>query len=306
MESISATFVTVPNEPRELLYGSLSGTLPIGVDGTYVSLTGAYNTVDAGGSSAQFDTDSTTKQFIARVGHPIIRSRAQNLWVDGSFDFRNFHQTQFDQTTTDDKLRVFRLNANYRLKDDWKGENALGAGISQGIDFLGASDTGSSTNSRSNGRSQFTKFTGNAARLQGITDSVSFRLGIAGQWSVDPLLSYEEFNLGGEGYGRAYDYGALSGDHGAAASSELRYGGETTWQWLSEYQVYGFYDVGAVWNRIGDDLTMDHLSSAGAGLRLRVKDYFRAGFEAGKPLDLRSATTNDRDWRFFFSAVANY
>ncbi len=79
------------------------------------------------------------------------------------------------------------------------------------------------------------------------------------------------------------------------------------WPWLSEYQLYGFYDVGAVWNKAsGDDLTMDHLSSAGAGLRLRLNDYVRTGFEAAKPLDRRVSTTGDRDWRFFFSAVAKY
>ena len=32
-ESINATFVTVPNQPKELLYGSLSGTLPVGHNG---------------------------------------------------------------------------------------------------------------------------------------------------------------------------------------------------------------------------------------------------------------------------------
>lgn len=206
----------------------------------------------------------------------------------------------------DDRLRVLRTNVSYEIKDAWKGDSQASLGVSQGLDILGASDTGSATNSRDNGRSQFTKLNGNAARLQGITDKLSLRVSIAGQWAADPLLSYEEFSLGGETYGRGYDYGEISGEHGAAGSSEIRYGSDTNWPWLSEYQFYGFYDVGAVWNKADDDLTMDHLSSAGAGLRLRFSDTLRTGFEAAKPLDRRVATTGDRDWRFFFSAVAKY
>lgn len=306
-ESINANFATVPNTPKELLFGSLSGTLPIGRNGTYASLYGGYGAIDAGGNSAQYDTNSTSQQVIAQIGHPIIRSRAQTLWLGGSFDYRNFEQTQFDQTIVDDRLRVLRANVSYALKDEWKGDSQVSLGISQGLDILDASDEGSSKISRSDGHSQFTKLNGNAVRLQGITDNISMRVSIAGQWSADPLLSYEEFSLGGEGYGRGYDYGELTGEHGAAGSGEIRYGSEMNWPWLSEYQLYGFYDVGAVWNKAsGDDLTMDHLSSAGAGLRLRLNDYVRTRFEAAKPLDRRVSTTGDRDWRFFFSAVAKY
>lgn len=57
-ESIQATFITVPDTPKELLYGTLNATVPVGSLGTVASLYGAYGTIDAGGSSAQFDTDS--------------------------------------------------------------------------------------------------------------------------------------------------------------------------------------------------------------------------------------------------------
>lgn len=306
-ESIYGTFITVPDAPRELLYGTVDASVPIGTAGTYASVYGAYGAIDAGGSSARFDTESTSEQVVLRTGHPLIRSRAQTLWINGSFDYRNFEQTQFDQTITNDRLRVFRADLSYSLKDDWKGENQIGLGVSRGIDILDASDDGAATNSRSNGKSQFTKLTGNAVRLQGITDRISLRASVAGQWSADPLLSYEEFSLGGEGYGRGYDYGELSGDYGAAFSGELRYGSDLNLRWLAEYQLYGFYDIGAVWNRTSSDsLSFDHLSSAGAGFRLRWNDYLRTGFEAAKPLDKPVATTGDHDWRFFFSAVAKY
>jgi hemolysin activation/secretion protein len=306
-ESIYANFVTVPDSPRELLYGSLSGTLPVGSAGAYVGVYGAYSTIEAGGSSAQFDRDSRSQQAIGRIGHPLIRSRAQNLWINGAFDYRDFHESELDTTTIDDKLRVLRAGLSYNLIDDFKGESQAGLEVSQGLDVLGASDADSATLSRSDGRSQFTKVAGNAARLQKITDRIGVRLGFAGQWSADPLLAYEEFSLGGEYFGRAYDYGERSGEHGVAGSLEVRYGTETSWRWLSEYQFYGFYDIGAVWNETtGDGLRRDRLSSAGGGMRLRLNDILKAGFEAAKPLDEAVATTGDKAWRFFFTAIATY
>ena len=133
------------------------------------------------------------------------------------------------------------------------------------------------------------------------------QLGVAGQWSADPLLSYEEFSLGGEQFGRAYDYGEVTGDDGVAGSGELRYCDSTRWPWLSEYQVYGFYDIGAVWNETpGGGTTRDSLASAGAGLRLFLTSRLRASFEAAKPLTRMVQTTDDEDWRFFFSAGVTY
>ena len=306
-ETITATFITVPNEPKELLFGSLNGTVPINRQGTYVSAYGAYSAIDAGGRSAQFDSDSWSKQGILTIGHPIVRSRAQNLWINGSFDYRNFEQEELGQTITDDRLRVLRADLSYQLQDKWDGLNAFGVGISQGLGILGATDDDSQTKSRSDGKSTFTKLTANATRVQMLPAAFSVRVSIAGQWSSEPLLSYEEFNLGGEAFGRAYDYGELTGEHGAAGSAEVRYGRDLNWRWLSEYQFYGFYDIGGVWNeRSGDGLDFDHLSSAGLGFRLRLEDTLRTGFEAAKPLDRDVSSTSDNDWRFFFSAIATY
>lgn len=306
-DSIHANFVTVPNQPKELLYGSLSGSLPIGDHGTTGSAFGAYGRVDPGGSTAQLDSDIRIAQFVGTVRHPLIRSRQQNLRIAGLFDFRNFREQQLDNTVISDRLRTLRASTTYDLIDSLNGENLVKLEVSQGLGILGASEEGSSKLSRADGQSQFTKLSGNLARTQHFTRNIALHVSVAGQWSADPLLSYEEFSLGGETYGRGYDYGELSGEHGVAASGELRYGRNLNWPWLSQYQVYGFYDFGAVWNETAaNDLTEDHLSSAGAGLRLRVNDHLRAGFEAAKPLDKRVTTTGDRDWRFFFSATANY
>jgi hemolysin activation/secretion protein len=306
-ESISANFATVPTQPEELLYGAASVAVPVGNAGTYVSALGAYGAVDPGSTKAAVDSEIRIAQFLGRIWHPLLRSRQQSLWLSGTFDYRNFREQQFDDTVISDRLRTFRAAATYGLTDGFNGDNQVKLEVSQGIDFLGASDPGSPTLSRPDGRSDFTKLTGAVIRVQKITDRIGLQLGVAGQWSADPLLSYEEFSLGGEQFGRAYDYGEVTGDDGIAGSGELRYGDATKWPWLNEYQVYGFYDIGAVWNDQPDGgSTRDSLTSAGGGLRLMLTNHLRATFEAAKPLTRTVQTTDDKDWRFFFSAGVTY
>ena len=301
-ETVQANFVTVPNQPEELLFGSLSGTVPVGGAGTAVSLFGALSAVDPGSSKDALDSDSNSRQVIARIWHPVLRSRAQSLWVTGTFDFRDFDEKQFDQTVTEDRTRALRLGATYTAADRLKGQNQINLEVSQGLDILDSSQRGSNTLSRADGRPDFTKLSGGLIRLQDLTKRFAVRLAFAGQWSANPLLSYEEFVVGGEQFGRGYDFAEISGDDGVAGSAEIRFTDDTPWTWFDEYQVYGFYDFGTVWN----DDARDSLSSAGAGLRLQLLEFLRADIQAAKPLTRPVSTRDNKDWRFFFSTALQY
>lgn len=306
-ERIGATFITVPSEPEELLYGALSSDVPIGPYGTSLSLFGAYSTIDAGSSSEPFDSESRSYQFIGRLSHPLIRSREQNLWINGSFDFRNFREKQFGSTVISDRLRTLRLGASYQLQDQFKGQTRVSVGVSQGLDIFDASDNGAAERSRANGKNDFTKVAGDIVRRQTITDLFAVQAAVSGQWSADPLLSYEEFAVGGEQFGRAYDFSEISGEHGVAGSVEFQLGRKSKWSWLDEYQLYGFYDIGAVWNKVsGSSDVRISLSSAGAGVRVKVFDKLQTNFEAAKPLTRDVNTEDDKDWRFFFSTTLSY
>ena len=53
---------------------------------------------------------------------------------------------------------------------------------------------------------------------------LTLALGLRGQWSNDPLLSFEEFSAGNYTVGRGYDPGTLLGDSGIGLQAELRFG----------------------------------------------------------------------------------
>ena len=306
-ERLHATFITVPDQPKELLYGSLEAMVPVGANGARVSLLGALSAVDAGGEKSAFDTESDSKQLIGRFRYPLIRTRSRTFWLTGTLDFRDFEETEQGQLVIRDRSRVVRAGARYVARDALRGMNSVSLELSQGLGFLGASERGSSTLSRPDGHSDFTKLAARMVRRQPLTDRIEVKVSFMGQLAADPLLSYEEFSLGGEVIGRGYDFSEISGEHGVASSLELRYTKPSNLSWLDQYQLYSFLDGGVIWDKsMGRSFKRDRLASAGIGVRLQVLDCGHAAFEAAKPLTRAVETRGDDDWVAFFTLGLRY
>ena len=303
-ERVELGLLTVPNQPKEILYGQLVYTQPIGYEGTTMSLSGSVSRIDEGHGS---ETNSTSGTFTARGWHPLIRSRDQNLWLVGNFQFFNLHEDDSGQTTAKDRLRVLRGGVNYDLSDGLDGTTFLGVEISQGLDILDASDKDSLELTRYKGRSDFTKVGVQASRQQDLIADFGAQVSLAGQKSMQRLLSYEEFSYGGSQFGRAYNFGQISGEDGLAASAELRYGRNLDKPWLQAFQLFAFYDVGAVWNDVpGSGTIRDSLASAGLGLRLTLTSGIIGSLEGAKALKAFDGTKRVDDNRVSFSLKADF
>ncbi len=127
---------------------------------------------------------------------------------------------------------------------------------------------------------------------------------MAAQTSNNPLLSAEEFSLGGARFGRGYDPAVIAGDRGAAAAVELRFTDALPAPFV-EYQLYGFYDVGRVANGTVDPNARHRLASTGLGGRLQLQPAVRINLELAKPLNAVEGR-EDRDWRTFLSLGAEF
>src|SRR5690606_12442758 len=130
---------------------------------------------------------------------------------------------------------------------------------------------------------------------------VNLLFGATGQWSDDPLLSAEEFGVGGMEYGRGFDPSEVIGDDGVAGKVEVQWTEPYQLSLLEDYQLFGFYDAGRVWN---DDATTNSgkketLSSTGLGVRADFSEQTSAGFMLAFPLNNTPQTTGDRDPRVY-------
>lgn len=308
LERTRLTFYTVPDSPDELLYFEGQHEQAIGSGGTRVILSGSQSFVDSGADLEVFGVESMGTRVTLEVRHPLIRSRKESLTLHARFDYLNSDEEQLGFETFDDRLRVLRLGGRYDFGDtlfgaEYQGTNQIGIEISQGLEILGESKEGASNLSRFRGRSDFTKVTADVYRYQKITNEFGISLFAAGQRSAHALLSAEEFRLGGTRFGRAYDPSELVGVNGLGGIVELQYGRSVAWEILNAYQLYGFYDLGAVWDKDG---RRNSLSSTGLGVRARVWEKMTANFEVALPLTTIVFTEGDNSMRFFFSLQATF
>ena len=298
---------TTPAEPRELVSTELRYEHPIGSAGTRAALSAARSDVRPEGNLAPLDLKGTALRYLALITHPLLRSRAETLWLSGTFDLLDSQQHQQGAPLFDDHLRVLRAALSYTASDGLGGINQAYGEASQGLAILGASRADSALLSRSNGHADFTKLAVTATREQALGGPWSAQLGLAGQKATTPLLVSEQFPLGGAQFGRAYDPAEIAGDDGIAGSFELRFGRSPERPWLHSYQVYAFYDLGAVWNMgVSDATRHQSLASAGGGFRFFLPHDVFATLEITCPLTRIVAAEGDKPVRVRASLSASF
>ncbi len=293
-----------PEDPNELLLGQFSYATPVGRHGTTLRASFLTSEFDAGGPRAATGAQSRTDRLQLALVHPIVRRRRLTLWASAGLEGRNFEEERMGAVLFNDKLRSVNASATLRAAQ-LSGVTSIEVGVEHGLNILNASVDGA--RSRADASAEFTKLTADVSRLQNIAANFSFYISAAAQYAFDPLLASEEFSLGGSRYGRAYDFGEFKGDDGVAANVEVRYGRRPNIDFLKRYQVYGFYDFGAVWNdNAAPQFETLNLSSAGGGIRLTLQSNLHLNAEIAKPLDGAPITQGDQTWRGFFNLSKSF
>lgn len=276
-------------------------------EGTKAKFFASHTDVEPGDSvkALRIEGDATTFDF--QVESPVIRTRKENLTPRATLSYSDSEVETLGTTTSKDKLRSVRVGGAYDIVDNIDGVNIFDAEVSQGVDAFGASDKGAGR-SRIDGESDYTKFNLDIIRLQPLPHSFSIYTAFTGQYSLDPLLAAEEFTLGSSSFGSAYDPSELTGDHGAALRVELRWANQPGVAALDAYQLYGFYDIGSIWQK--DPPTgvrsQESLASAGVGLRANLNPYLSASAEIAKPLTKPVTAEGNDDTRGFFSVIGRF
>lgn len=309
-EGLSVQFVTAPDgwPDREMDYGAVSWSQPINHEGTRVSVGYSITSTEPGYTLSPFEIEGLARAANIEVMHPFIRSRQQNLYTTLRFNYLN---TERDDNLglgkTEDRLRVLRLAGTYQFTDGFLGLNTVNGEISKGIDVLNMKDKDSLNPTRARGEPEFFKATMEISRVQRVTNTVELFGSVQGQKSAHNLLASEEFGVGGISYGSAYNSSEITGEDGLAGRLELRLNNpvRTPAQFT---QVYGFYDIGKVWDR-DNTIVRDRqrsIASAGMGLRVNMNENLAGTVELAVPLTRRVETEDDKDARIFGSLTARF
>ena len=307
-ERIAGQFVMAGDNERmdELAFGSTSYELPISRTGTKLRLMGSYAQTRPGYDLKEFDIKGRSAFGSIGISHPCIRTRDLNLTTRGTFDFRDVHSKSNVEDTRKDRIVSARAGANLLFVDTLLevGVNMIDFEVSHGLELIGANNDGDENLSRERGHPQYTKANLSAQRLQRVTPKVNVLVAAEAQVSADPLLSAEEFGVGGMGYGfgRGYDPSEIVGDSGIAGKIELQINKPYDVRHIHDYQLYTFLDSGKVWNR--DATTSDDdesLTSVGLGIRADITEQTKAGLAVAVPLTRDIGSRDDTDTRVFFN-----
>ena len=291
------------SQTEELLFLNAFWDIPLYQEGTRLFFSGSLSNSEPGSSLKKYNINGDSKTITLRLTHPFIRSRGKNLTGHLGLTGRNSSTKILGSLDSEDRLRVFNMGVSYDFADQYKGVNLIRFNLNQGLNILEATESGSSNLSRSQGKSNFTKLTGNFMRMQSLAPSWNLLGSASWQFSFDKLLASEEFGVGGSQYGRAYDSSEITGDHGVALKIELQKAFRPAWDYLSDLQLYSFLDYGSVWNKVqtSTGAKRQDLTSIGLGMRFNFTDSVSGYLEMNKPVSDNVAAEGNKNPRFFFS-----
>jgi len=297
--------------PSELEYLSIRHDETLNAEGLRLEVSANWSRSQPEGAIAPLHPLGNEDSQTIQLYDPVIRSRSHSLTIGGGITSLDATVDLLGAPFSSDRVRYLFLDASYDFADTAFGDarpatTIIHAVVSQGLNGLGATPTGSPNLSRAQGRSDFTKFDIDATRIQTLLPRLSIALAATGQVSGDALLSSQQFGLGGAQFGRGYEPSELTGDQGVGVSAELRYSPPIA-RPLSP-QLYGFYDAGVIWLNVPltGERSGDSLSSAGIGLRFSFLRHFNADLELAKPLTRDVASRGNRDPRPLFTVSTNF
>jgi hemolysin activation/secretion protein len=306
-ESATLTYATALN-PQELQYLGFNYHQLLTSDGLAYDSSFSHSAGKPGlASLSALDYRERSTTYETGFTYPVIRSREQNLRLSAL----GFLEDDFSETLgtpfSDDRLRGFRLRANYDQVDTWVGtvgQSQIIGTFSQGIDGLGSTRNGNPLASVAKGRVDFSKFELLANRTQAVGAGFSVYGALDAVWSPSPLLSGEQCTYGGAIFGRAFDPDTLVGDRCLVELGELRYDLQIADNPFRQSQLYAFADHGDLYRVDPAASTPGHLegSSVGAGMRFAWKGNFTADVQAARGF----GDPANEGWRAFLVLTARY
>lgn len=305
-----AFFSTADFDEQQTL--QLGHDFRLGGEGLTLSGQFTYAWADPDLGDPRLDVKARTLLATVEAVYPLIRTQAQTLRGAAGLDIINQKVRFNDLPLTRDQLRVAfarldleatdpdsinRLGGYSIAEPRWRFLGGLE--LRQGLDLLGASEdcgpsfarcraAGAVPISRLEGDPTGTVFRFNAYGEYRPVPNIAFALGMKGQATRDPLLSFEEFSVGNYTVGRGYDPGTLLGDNGLGFQAEVRFGSiiPQTRDSLS-VQPYLFVDTAWVWNedRLNARDVRQDLTSIGGGLRALYGDRLQLDVALAVPLE---------------------
>lgn len=268
----------------ELAYAQLSYSQVVTTEGLKLSAAVSRARTHPGDILTPFDMRGNADTMTVSAAYPLLRTRNASVTAQATYEHTDVETDVLGTRVIEDHIRALRLGLTWRVLDRLGGQNSLELEFSQGLGGTRESDL---LKSRVGAKGVFNKLTFDYERTQSLAPNFSLTVGMSGQWANTPLLSSEQFAVGGRRFGRAYEPAELVGERGLAFRAEPRYSRSSDFAGIRSWQLFAFYDIGKVW-KVGSTSpgTPDSqsLASAGLGSRFFLPRNVVAAIEIAWPL----------------------
>ena len=284
----------MPGRGFHYRFGQLLAAVPLGYSGARVTISASKG--DQFLRDASFDGDSTNVSF--QFSYPMLRSRKLTLVGKTSVnEWRSFGSENGTRALRD-RLRVARLGLEFSRETGTRIQGDCT--LSRGLVFGAMTRVGDPLASRPDASGKFTKAAVSVQLARPLGSRVVLRGTAIAQYSDRPVLSAEEFSLGGNRVGRAFAFNALTGDRGYGAGAEISYRLSDSKKSRAGVELFGFADAGSAYQAHSKIVTGSQrrsLASMGIGSRFTIGGT-AFSVEAGVPVARKGL---DRSVRLFFS-----
>ncbi|PSB48567.1 ShlB/FhaC/HecB family hemolysin secretion/activation protein [Cyanosarcina cf. burmensis CCALA 770] len=248
-------------------------------------------------SDAQSYELSFRQPLLRQASAEATRELAVGIAVSQQEAKTSLLDTPFPISSGADERGRTRISA-IRLFQEWSSlsnRNVFLASsqFSVGIDALNATINDSLPDGR------FFAWRGQALWLRKFTEDLTLVLKGDLQLADRPLVSLEQFGLGGATIVRGYRQDTLISDNGVLLSAELRW---AIWQNETDrLQIVPFFDIGSAWNRDQRDNLVNPdlgtLASVGLGLQYQIGDRLDFRLDWGIPLVDVETGSESNSWQ---------
>ena len=246
-------------------YGGVDYEIPVFSPNDSLHVVHLTNQYDVGAAAASVTTGkSNGKTRVDELGyrHDFARTRLGSASIGVAFNVKSATFDSPPSVVYDDKLTTARIDAQWeRVDTRFRGVDTVLFSYTHGFNgllgALGAYDPAAAATSRSSrlgASGEFNKFNLQMQRLQRLTQYTSLVLRVDGQYTHDPLVSLEQFSLGGPDSVRAYSVSETLAEKGGVASLEFVMGapgfasrpapGSRTWGDILQFSLFVDYANG--------------------------------------------------------------
>jgi hemolysin activation/secretion protein len=304
-------------------YGGLDYEIPVFSPNDslrVLHLTNAYNVGTAAAAISGSNSKGDTRVDELGYRHDFARTRLGSASIGLAFNVKSAEFRAPPSTVYDDKLTTARLDAQWeRIDTRFRGVNRASLSYTHGFNGLigsldaydpNASTTAATRASRLGASGEFDKVAVQLQRLQRLTQYTSVVLRLEGQYTGDPVVSLEQFSLGGPDSVRAYPVAEVLAEKGGLASLELIVGapgfagrpafGGHTWGQVLQFSLFADYATGA-FNQplLAAQERSVELSGVGGSVQLSVPGRIFTRLDVATPISNRDPS-NGRDPQYYF------